>query len=548
MSNSKLATVKVPALPSNYSKGRSGKKITKITIHHMAGVLSAKQCGKLFQKKGKNGSSHYGIGNGGEIGLYVDEKNTAWTDSNWNSNCTSVTIETSNNKRGGNWTVGDKALKSLIKLCADIAKRNKLGKLVKGKNLTWHSMYYNTTCIPTNSELLTKKGWVKLKDIQIGDEVASADLDNLNITFEEVYDKVPVKKQDTYTCNELTATKDHRMIYSIQSNKNKYRIDYYGNLLMGNKNIYIPLAGNNINDGLKISDDMIKFYIAVQADGHYIKENNSYYGLEFHLKKERKIQAIKEILESINLDYTETNKSDGSVSIRVWNKDGINIVEDICEKELNNKCFTWNWLNLNKEQAELFLDEILNWDGCRNANKYSSSIKENLDIVNAIASINGVGSRVVGSDVLFREIPYITINGEVKRNKSGKMTEVSCVSVKTGIILIRQNGKTFIVGNCPGNYLRSKMQYICDEANKINYPPKPEPTPTPTPKPSGAKFKVGDKVIINGYLYKSSTAKLPSGKVKNKKTKITRYAKGSKHPYNTTGDLGWMNGKDIKKQ
>ena len=34
----------------------------------------------------------------------------------------------------------------MIKLCADIAKRNKLGKLVKGKNLTWHKMYANTDC------------------------------------------------------------------------------------------------------------------------------------------------------------------------------------------------------------------------------------------------------------------------------------------------------------------------------------------------------------------------------------------------------------------
>ena len=103
----------------------------------MAGKLSAKDCGAIFQKKGRNGSSHYGIGyKDGEIGLYVDECNTAWTDSNWNSNCKSVTIETGDGQMGGDWKIGDKTMKSLIKLCADIAKRNKLGKLVKGKNLT----------------------------------------------------------------------------------------------------------------------------------------------------------------------------------------------------------------------------------------------------------------------------------------------------------------------------------------------------------------------------------------------------------------------------
>lgn len=60
------------------------------------------------------------------------------------------------------------------------------------------------------------------------------------------------------------------------------------------------------------------------------------------------------------------------------------------------------------------------------------------------------------------------------------------------------------------------------------------------------KFKVGDKVIINGNLYKSSNATSPSGTVKNKVTNITRVAKGTKHPYNTTGDLGWMDESSIK--
>ena len=146
MSKSSLVTIFVPAYSGNYTQGRRGNKISKITVHHMAGIMSATQCGALWQRKGRRGSSHYGIGNDGAIGNYVDENNIAWTDSNWKSNCTSVTIETSNNARGGDWTVSDKALNSLIKLCADIAKRNGLGTLVPGKNLTWHSMYANTTC------------------------------------------------------------------------------------------------------------------------------------------------------------------------------------------------------------------------------------------------------------------------------------------------------------------------------------------------------------------------------------------------------------------
>lgn len=145
MSNSALVSKFMQAYSGNYTKGRN-TSIKKITVHHTAGVISIEQLGNLWATKGRRGSSHYGIGNDGRIGQYVNESDTAWTDSNWNSNCQSVTIETSNNKTGGDWTVGDSALNSLIKLVADIAKRNGLGKLVPGKNLTWHSMYASTAC------------------------------------------------------------------------------------------------------------------------------------------------------------------------------------------------------------------------------------------------------------------------------------------------------------------------------------------------------------------------------------------------------------------
>lgn len=73
-----------------------------------------------------------------------------------------------------------------------------------------------------------------------------------------------------------------------------------------------------------------------------------------------------------------------------------------------------------------------------------------------------------------------------------------------------------------------------------------EPTPTPQPTPSD-KFNIGDKVVVNGPLYVSSTASSPTGHVSNKVTNITRKNPGSAHPYNTTGDLGWMDESSIKK-
>lgn len=65
--------------------------------------------------------------------------------------------------------------------------------------------------------------------------------------------------------------------------------------------------------------------------------------------------------------------------------------------------------------------------------------------------------------------------------------------------------------------------------------------------PTTQKFAIGEKVVLNGVLYTSSMGDKQGKTVSNKITNITRYASGSKHPYNTTGDLGWMDESSISK-
>lgn len=146
MSNSSLVNDVVWAHPSNYSNSSYRLKITNVTWHHMAGILTAKQCGNIFARAGRNGSAHYGVGSDGRIGLYVDEANVAWHCGNWPNNRASVGIEIANDTIGGDWHVGSYQLELAIKLTADIMQRNGIKKAIAGKTLTWHSMYAATTC------------------------------------------------------------------------------------------------------------------------------------------------------------------------------------------------------------------------------------------------------------------------------------------------------------------------------------------------------------------------------------------------------------------
>lgn len=149
MSRSSLATRYVPASTNNYTQGRRGYKICKITPHHMAGRLSAQRCGELFQNPNRQASSNYGIGYDGEIACYVDEENRAWTSSNRANDCQAITIEVSNSSTGGDWLIPDAAWNSLVNLCVDICKRYDFRLTYDGTpngSLTRHNMFANTNC------------------------------------------------------------------------------------------------------------------------------------------------------------------------------------------------------------------------------------------------------------------------------------------------------------------------------------------------------------------------------------------------------------------
>lgn len=145
---SSLATVHIWS-PNHYN----GRKypITKITIHHMAGKLSATTCGNIFLPSSRKASSTYGIGYDGQIGQYVDEADAPSTSSNYDNDNRAITIEVSNSATGGNWPVSDEVLEALINLCVDICKRNPgIGKLNftgdKTGNLTMHKWFASTAC------------------------------------------------------------------------------------------------------------------------------------------------------------------------------------------------------------------------------------------------------------------------------------------------------------------------------------------------------------------------------------------------------------------
>ena len=165
MSNSSLVTY--TNLTKNYSPRKS--KIDALIIHCYVGQVTAKQGCDYFVVS--NNSANYVVGKDGSIGLSVEEKHRAWTSGGYGTDGKPIRV---NGISGADWdhravtievasdtthpyAVTGLAYEALIKLVADICKRNNIKKLLwKGdktlvgkiskQNMAVHRWFANKAC------------------------------------------------------------------------------------------------------------------------------------------------------------------------------------------------------------------------------------------------------------------------------------------------------------------------------------------------------------------------------------------------------------------
>ena len=103
----------------NHYNGRDGYHVDHITLHIMVGYLTGTD--NVFQSAGSAASAHYGIGGDGTIHQYVDERDGSWSDANYASNNSTISIEHEGGMEGIPCTQA--CMDASAALCADIAQR-----------------------------------------------------------------------------------------------------------------------------------------------------------------------------------------------------------------------------------------------------------------------------------------------------------------------------------------------------------------------------------------------------------------------------------------
>lgn len=301
-------------------------------------------------------------------------------------------------------------------------------------------------CFDEDAQVLTQSGcWKKIKDLEQNDEVAQ--WENGIITFAKPLAIVRKRYE-----GDMVELYSHRGNYTsfttplhnlvVERNgviKKCHAIDIHSQINIPRNGIY-----NGI--GIPLSEERLRLLIAISAD-FTIREKGDLYAC---LKKERKIERIKMLLEQNNLRYTAYKSSrDGFVDFYVHRH------QIQAYKEFPNE-----WLYLaNKEQIRVMLEELVLWDGNsvrnRTMKEYSTKLYHNAVWVQTLCHLGGMMSTITYREneygkwykVSLLKKSFSSINSKRKRLVPYKGM-VYCCTMPKGTLLVRQNENITVSGNC----------------------------------------------------------------------------------------------------
>ena len=218
--------------------------IDTITIHCYVGQVTAKQgcnCSKFVKRNAITGAScNYVVGYDGSIGLCVNESDRSWCSSNKANDNRAVTIEVASETKSP-YAVTQKAMESLILLCADICKRNEIKYLKwstnksdrknhrNGCNMTVHRDYAAKSC-PGNY-LYERQGYIADEVNKILDENNNNKVDIVVEQFE------PLKGDQNHFATiikniKLSLNKDYGLSFVIDSSINDILLTNLSNVVL----------------------------------------------------------------------------------------------------------------------------------------------------------------------------------------------------------------------------------------------------------------------------------------------------------------------------
>ena len=314
--------------------------------------------------------------------------------------------------------------------------------------------YYRAHCVPGDTEVLTRGGWVRL-DAWGGGEIAQVRPDQsmefLPATrFEGPVESEWLQVRAPYVNCDFTL--GHTMPYFTQKGR-LWTTEKAGNL--ANRNSFdVPIGGRLLGSGA-ITPEQMRVLVMVQADGSFETDSSIGRRMGVFVKKSRKIERARQLLTVAGVLFKEQSYPSHPGMVRFIVRHA-----DYPAWLTPERKFFGPWLlDSTEESREAFLDELQHWDGYRNHAGglcYSSSDEVNAEWAVTLAHLCGrsastyraqaKGRRRANHTVSFRERAFARI-GKNDKHLVHTPIKTFCASTQTGFWLARSGGRIFVTGN-----------------------------------------------------------------------------------------------------
>jgi len=344
-------------------------------------------------------------------------------------------------------------------------------------------------CFSEDTEILTKRGWVRGDKLLEDDEVMTMNKETREgewnsieayYEYDDYTEMVSFKSKGT----DILVTGGHGMIAEHSSGSLK---EFKASEFLHMPGEYKFFNGIIKEGTKKYDDDYLRIIVQIVTDGSY-----NCGMIRWHLKKKRKINRLVNLLNRLNYSYSVTKAKDNTVRISLKTVDAKEFQKLMPDKTLPS----W-FMDLSYEEKLVVLEEYAHTDGTDYGSRcqLSSSKKQDIDLLQAIAATCGFRTSLYcredgnySLNILFRGYGVLKSSSASVVPYSGK---VWCVTVSNGTLLVRRNGKVAVTQNSHTARIRKGVYQVGTlERKDIDY----------------TKGSLGNWTSTNGVLY-------PNGKV-----------------------------------
>jgi hypothetical protein len=348
-------------------------------------------------------------------------------------------------------------------------------------------------CVPEDTDVFTKNGWVSIKDVMVGDEIYTLNVGTNEMEVQKVYDTIKKPYNDDlvhiYNHNtlDMKLTKNHKMIL-WDRNDNQYEmtaINFHNALLKGDSKVSHSKikysgdwSGNNDeyftlpNTNIKINiHDWAAFLGIFISEGHTSgsKGDKVTNKVTITQTKESQKKLITDLLDKLPFKYTISDNR----QFNIYDKDlyeHLSILSDSYKKHIPEYAKNWS-----KEILNTLLTWLLIGDGRNRHNTkgellreyYTTSPKLSEDVFELFLKL-GSGASINTRKQVDRYITDIIVNNIEIDNGDGTVSLIK-KEIKNKRLIKKENSKLlYIISEKKSTSVTLDKRYTKVELEKFN--------------------------------------------------------------------------------